>query len=250
MRRTILHEPLKWSEHRWHFYSFPARLPGIVSLLWKMTLWQQATDCKASWHGPPLLFVSAWAEHHQRCQTAGHELSVLKHHLYQHLSAIFGAKCLREEGYFLTVWIFGGISNGGWLSPRDEHQLSWLRVTNTFVTVLPTLNKLILRASESVLPTSFFFPGVSSGMFESLQAIRKTNLIDFQFCLSHHCCCNIAKTSWISLRLFRGQTLSLCDRELSCNVWGQVTLSCGFYCSRTLGHQDWGKYWGISIITE
>lgn len=48
--------------------------------------------------GMGLLFVSAWAEHHQRCQTAGHELRVLKHHLYQHLTAIFGGKYLREEG--------------------------------------------------------------------------------------------------------------------------------------------------------
>lgn len=61
MRRTILHEPLKWSEHRWHFYSFSARLPGIVYLLWKMTLWQQATDCKASWHGPPVCLSLSWA---------------------------------------------------------------------------------------------------------------------------------------------------------------------------------------------
>lgn len=31
--------------------------------------------------GMGLLFVSAWAEHHQRCQTASHELRVLQHQL-------------------------------------------------------------------------------------------------------------------------------------------------------------------------
>lgn len=30
-------------------------------LLWKMTLWQQATDCKASWHGPPVCLSLSWA---------------------------------------------------------------------------------------------------------------------------------------------------------------------------------------------
>lgn len=97
-----------------------------------------------------------------------------------------------------------------------------------------------------MLPISFFFSCILSGIFESLQVIRKTNLIEFQFHLNiivTAAATDIAKTLRISLRLFRGQLYSLSGtgsfHEMIGYAVNRVTLSCGLYCS-----------WGLGIKTR
>lgn len=58
--------------------------------------------------GMGLLFVSAWAEHHQRCQTAHHGLRVLKHHL-SIISTSLPFLVENTRGRRDSSWLFGSL---------------------------------------------------------------------------------------------------------------------------------------------